>query len=57
MAALHVTTGDRAAAAWEVEEIRALKPGFSSLGWLETHPMTDVAQKTKLARALEALGF
>ncbi len=57
MAALHVTAGDKAAAAWEAEEIRALQPGFSSHGWLETYPMTDVAQKTKLARALGELGF
>src|SRR6185295_7390282 len=41
MAALHVMTGDKAAAAWEAEEIRALQPGFSSRGWLETYPLTD----------------
>ncbi|MGZ8211850.1 MAG: winged helix-turn-helix domain-containing protein, partial [Burkholderiales bacterium] len=29
MAALHVLTGNKAAAAWEAEEIRALQPGFS----------------------------
>jgi len=57
MAALRVTAGDKAAAAWEAEEIRALQPGFSSGGWLETYPMTDVTQKTKLARALGQLGF
>ena len=57
MAALRVTAGDKAAAAWEAEEIHALQPGFSSRGWLETYPMTDVTQKTKLARALGELGF
>jgi len=57
MAALHVTAGDKAAAAWEAEEIRALQPGFSSRSWLETDPMTDAAQKTKLVRALGELGF
>lgn len=57
MAALHVTAGDKAAAAWEAEEIRALQPGFSSRGWLETYPMTDVTQKTKLVQALGELGF
>ena len=57
MAALHVTAGDKAAAAWEAEEIRALQPGFSSRGWLETYPMTDVAQQTKLMQALGELGF
>jgi hypothetical protein len=49
--------GDKAAAAWEAEEIRALQPGFSSRGWLETYPMTDVAQKAKLVKALRELGF
>ena len=57
MAALHVTAGDKAAAAWEAEEIRALQPGFSSRGWLETYPMTDVAQKKMLVQALGSLGF
>ena len=57
MAALHVTAGDKAAAASEAEEIRVLQPGFSSRGWLETYPMTDVTQKTKLVRALAELGF
>jgi len=57
MAALHVTAGDKAAAAWEAEEIRALQPGFSSRGWLETDPMTDAAQKAKLVKALGELAF
>jgi TolB-like protein/DNA-binding winged helix-turn-helix (wHTH) protein/Tfp pilus assembly protein PilF len=57
MAALHVTAGDKAAAVWEAEEIRALQPSFSSRGWLETYPMTDAAQKAKLVKALGELGF
>jgi tetratricopeptide (TPR) repeat protein len=57
MAALHVTAGDKAAAAWKAEEIRALQPGFSTRLWLETYPMTDVRQKTKLVQALGELGF
>ena len=57
MAALHVTSGDKAAAAWEAEEIRALQPGFSALGWLGTDPMTDDAQKAKLVQALGELAF
>ena len=57
MAALHVMAGDKAAAAWEAEEIRALRPGFSSRAWLETYPMTDAAQKAKLVKALGELGF
>ena len=57
MAALHVSAGDKAAAAWEAEEIRALQPGFSSRRWLTTYPLTDVTQKTKLVQALGELGF
>ncbi|MGB8436300.1 MAG: winged helix-turn-helix domain-containing protein [Burkholderiales bacterium] len=57
MAALHVTAGNQADAAWEAEEIRMLQPGFSSRGWLGTDPMTDDAQRSKLAHALSALGF
>ena len=57
MAALHVTVGDKAAAAWEAEEIRVLQPGFSTRRWLETYPMTDDAQKTKLIQTLGEIGF
>jgi TolB-like protein/DNA-binding winged helix-turn-helix (wHTH) protein/Tfp pilus assembly protein PilF len=57
MAALHVTAGDKAAAAWKAEEIRMLQPGFSSRRWLETYPLADGAQKTKLVQALGGLGF
>ena len=57
LAALHLRAGDKAAAAWEAEEIRALQPGFSSRTWLETYPLTDVTQKQMLVRALGELGF
>jgi adenylate cyclase len=57
MAALHVAAGDKGAAAWKAEEIRALQPGFSSRSWLETYPLTDAAQKRKLVQALAELGL
>jgi tetratricopeptide (TPR) repeat protein len=57
MAALHVTAGDQAAAAWEAEEIRVLQPGFTARGWLETYPMTDVAQQARLVEALAGVGL
>ncbi len=57
LAALHVTVGDNDAAAWEAEEIRSLRPAFSTRDWLRTYPMTDAAQKAKLVRALGELGF
>src|SRR6185436_19890119 len=57
MAALHVMAGNKAAAAWEAEEIRALQPGFSSRVWLETDPMADVTQQAKLVQALGEVGL
>lgn len=57
MAAVHVAAGNKTSASWEAEEIRTLQPGFSGRRWLETYPMTDIAQKTKLMRALGELGF
>lgn len=57
MAALHVAAGDKAAAVWKAEEIRALQPGFSSRDWLKTYPLTDPTQKTRLVRALGELGL
>jgi TolB-like protein/DNA-binding winged helix-turn-helix (wHTH) protein/Tfp pilus assembly protein PilF len=57
MAAVLVAAGNIASATWEAEEIRALQPGFSGRRWLETYPMTDAAQRTKLVRALGELGL
>jgi DNA-binding winged helix-turn-helix (wHTH) protein/TolB-like protein/cytochrome c-type biogenesis protein CcmH/NrfG len=57
MAARHVFAGDKAAAAWEAEGIRTLRPVFSSRTWLETYPMTDAAQRTRLVEALGQLAF
>lgn len=57
MAALHAIAGDKAAATWQAEEIRALRPGFSAPAWLATYPMTDSAQQAKLLAALAQLGL
>ena len=57
LAAMHATAGADSAAAWEAEEIRGLQPGFSSRSWLETYPMTDVTQQTRLVKALGSLGL
>src|SRR6185295_8054448 len=57
LAAVLVSTGDKAAAAWKADEIRALQPGFTSRKWLATYPMTDAAQKAKLVRALAEVGL
>jgi tetratricopeptide (TPR) repeat protein len=57
MAALYVAVGDKAAAGWKAEEIRALQPKFSIRRWLETYPLSDAAQKDRLVQALSGLGF
>ena len=57
MAAAQVAAGNKADAAWEADEIRALQPRFSSRAWLATHPLTDVKIQTKIASALAALGL
>lgn len=57
LAAVHVAAGDKTAASWEAEEIRALQPGFTVRRWLETNPTADVALRTRLLRALSELGF
>ena len=57
LAALHALAGDTAAADWEAEEIRTLKPDFSASGWLETYPMTDPQQKALLLQTLGRLKF
>jgi DNA-binding winged helix-turn-helix (wHTH) protein/TolB-like protein/tetratricopeptide (TPR) repeat protein len=43
-----VAAGDRRAAKWEADEIRALEPSFSTRLWLETYPMTSALQKARL---------
>ena len=57
LAATLALAGDRAAASWEAEEVRALAPGFSTGKWLETYPMTDTKQKRQLIRLLAELGL
>jgi len=57
MAAVHVTAGNKTAAAWEAEEIRALEPGFAIRRWLQTNPTADNTLRTKIEKALGELGF
>jgi len=44
-------------AAWEAEEILAIRPDFSAEAWLESHPMTDEGQIRQLVAALADLGL
>lgn len=57
LAAVHLAAGDRAAAAWEAEEIRALKPDFTVQRWLATNPTADPALRGRLAGSMGQLGF
>lgn len=57
LAATHLAAGDRAAASWEAEEIRALKPDFTVQRWLETNPTADERLRARLARSLGELGL
>jgi len=57
LAALEVASGDTPSAGWEADQIRALEPAFSAKRWLDSYPMTDNGQKTKLLQALDPLGL
>jgi DNA-binding winged helix-turn-helix (wHTH) protein/TolB-like protein/Flp pilus assembly protein TadD len=57
MAAALASAGRLEDAAWHVEEIRALRPGFSARGWLETQSIADRGQRERVRRELERLGF
>jgi TolB-like protein/cytochrome c-type biogenesis protein CcmH/NrfG len=57
IAVLKVLQGDKSSAAWEADQIRTLEPAFSARRWLESYPMTDSGQKTKILRALSQLNL
>ena len=47
-----VAQQDTDTADWEIEEIQMIEPGINGTVWLETYPMTDAAQRAKLAEVL-----
>ena len=57
LAAANVAAGDRSAAQWEAEEIRALEPGFALQGWLDTHPLTSARHSQRLVELLAKAEF
>ena len=57
VAALDVLAGDKSAGAWEADQIRVLEPAFSAKFWLDSYPMTDNGQRTKLLLALDPLAL
>lgn len=57
LAAAHGLAGERDAALWQVNEIRALEPAFDVRNWLASYPMTDAGQKDRLVKSLQDLGL
>ena len=57
LAAAAVAAGDRAAAAWEAEEIRSLERGFSLRRWLDSYPLTSVRHRERLQALLAQAGL
>ncbi|MGQ0749009.1 MAG: winged helix-turn-helix domain-containing protein [Betaproteobacteria bacterium] len=57
LAAANVAAGNKTAAEWEAEEIRALDAGFSMRRWLATYPMTSVRHREQLSQLLAGLGL
>jgi DNA-binding winged helix-turn-helix (wHTH) protein/TolB-like protein/Tfp pilus assembly protein PilF len=57
LAAANVAAGNKTAAEWEAEEIRALDAGFSMRRWFETYPMTSSKHKEKLSALLASVGL
>ena len=57
LAATLALIGDKEAARWEAEEIRALQPSFSLGKWLQSYPMTDESQKQRLRSLLAEAGL
>ena len=57
MAAAEAAAGDRAAAEWEAEEVRALAPDFAVERWLEAYPLASAAHRDRLRTLLAAAGL
>src|SRR5688572_4711076 len=55
LAAALAASGNRAAAEWEAEEIRALARDFSPARWLATYPLASAPHREKLRGLLEPL--
>lgn len=57
LAAALVADGNRSAAEWEADEIRAHEAGFSMRSWLETYPLTSTRHKERLLELLAKVGL
>ena len=52
-----VASGDRPAAEWQADRIRATEAGFSARKWLETYPMTSAPDRERLLALLAQTGL
>ena len=57
IAALDILAGDKPSGAWEADQIRAIEPAFSARRWLDSYPLADGGQRTKLLQALDLLNL
>ena len=57
LAAADWQAGDRAAALWQVSEIRSLERGFRADAWLANYPLTDAGERRQLQTAMIEVGL
>jgi len=57
IAALDILAGDKPSGAWEADQIRSIEPAFSARRWLDSYPLADGGQRTKLLQALDLLNL
>jgi TolB-like protein/DNA-binding winged helix-turn-helix (wHTH) protein len=57
LVAAMIAAGERPAAEWEKEQIRAFAPDFSLQRWLQTYPLTSAPHRESLAQLLAAAGL
>ncbi len=57
LAAASIAAGDRAAAEWEAQEIRAMHSGFDARMWLQNYPMSSEPYRRRLADLLAQAGL
>ncbi len=57
LAAASAAAGDRAAADWQVQEIRALDRGFTVRTWLDNYPLTSAPLRKRLEELLAKAGL
>jgi DNA-binding winged helix-turn-helix (wHTH) protein/TolB-like protein/Tfp pilus assembly protein PilF len=55
MAAVLAARGDKPGAAWEMEEVRVLEPGFKLEAWLQSYPLADAGYQARLRTVLGGL--